>query len=185
MREKIRPPRAGDGEGLGMAPAGDAGVIEPSGQTKRMGVDISGRYQLTRQLFADFDVNLTKPRAVGEPKGADYLPLAPLFTSIGGISLYNKTGFNGSLRYRYMGDRPANEDNSIVAKGYFVTDLQLNYTRHRYNIGLSIYNLFNQEWKETQFATESRLRNEAEPVEEIHFTAGSPFFAKGTLTVFF
>lgn len=164
---------------------GDAGVIEPSGQTKRMGVDFSGRYQLTRQLFADFDLNLTKPRAVGEPKGADYLPLAPLFTSIGGLSLYNKTGFNGSLRYRYMGDRPANEDYSIVAKGYFVTDLQLNYSCSRYNIGLSIYNLFNQKWKETQFATESRLRNEAAPVEEIHFTAGSPFFAKGTLTVFF
>lgn len=164
---------------------GDAGVVEPSGKTRRMGVDISARYQLTNQLFADFDANLTHPRAIDATKGADYLPLAPIFTSIGGLSLYNKTGFNGSLRYRYMANRPANEDNSIVAKGYFVTDLQLNYAQKRYNIGLSIYNLFNQKWKETQFATESRLKNEAQPVEEIHFTAGSPFFAKASLTVFF
>ena len=164
---------------------GDAGVVEPSGKTRRMGIDVSARYQLTNQLFADFDANLTQPRAIGEAKGADYLPLAPIFTSIGGLSLYNKTGFNGSLRYRYMANRPANEDNSIVAKGYFVTDLQLNYAQKRYNIGLSIYNLFNQKWKETQFATESRLKNEAQSVEEIHFTAGSPFFAKASLTVFF
>ncbi len=164
---------------------GDAGVVEPSGKTRRMGIDVSARYQLTPQLFADFDANLTQPRAIGEVKGEGYLPLAPTFTSIGGLSLYNKTGFNGSLRYRYMANRPANEDYSVTAQGYFVTDLQLNYAQKRYNVGLSVYNLFNQKWKETQFNTESRLKNEAQPVEEIHFTAGSPFFAKGSLTVFF
>lgn len=162
---------------------GDAGVVEPSGKTQRMGIDVSARYQLTNQLFADFDANLTQPRALGEAKGADYLPLAPIFTSIGGLSLYNKTGFNGSLRYRYMANRPANEDNTIVAKGYFITDLQLNYTKKKYNFGLSIYNLFNQKWKETQFATESRLKNEVNPVNEIHFTAGSPFFAKASFNL--
>ena len=164
---------------------GDAGVVEPSGKTRRMGIDVSARYQLTDKLFADFDANLTQPRAIGEAKGEDYLPLAPTLTSIGGLSLYNKTGFNGSLRYRYMGNRPANEDYSVTAQGYFVTDLQLNYAQKRYNLGLSIYNLFNKKWKETQFNTESRLKNEAQPVEEIHFTAGSPFFARGSLTVFF
>lgn len=164
---------------------GDAGVIEPSGKTRRMGFDVSARYQLSPLLFADVDVNWTQPRAIDEPQGANYLPLAPTFTSIGGISLIQKTGFNGSLRYRYMANRPANEDNSIVAKGYFVSDLQLNYIKNRYNIGLSIYNLFNQKWKETQFATESRLKNETEPVEEIHFTAGSPFFARLSLMVSF
>ncbi len=164
---------------------GDAGVVEPSGKTRRMGFDVSARYQLTPQLFADFDANLTQPRALGTPKGENFLPLAPVFTSVGGLSLYNKTGFNGSLRYRFMGNRPANEDNSVVAKGYFVTDLQLNYTKKRYSLGISVYNLFNTQWKETQFNTESRLKNEAEAVEEIHFTAGSPFFARGSLSVFF
>lgn len=164
---------------------GDAGVIEPSGKTQRMGIDMSARYQLTDKLFTDFDINLTQPRAIGEAKGEDYLPLAPTFTSIGGLSLYNRTGFNGSLRYRYMANRPANEDYSITAKGYFVTDLQANFIQKRYNMGISIYNLFNQKWKETQFATKSRLKNEANPIEEIHFTAGSPFFARASLTIFF
>ncbi|MEP7093362.1 MAG: hypothetical protein ABI793_04825 [Flavobacterium sp.] len=42
--------------------------------------------------------------------------------------------------------------------------------------GISIENLFNSEWNENQFVTESRLKNETTSVEEIHFTPGTPFF---------
>jgi outer membrane receptor protein involved in Fe transport len=157
---------------------GDAGVVEPSGKSVRAGVDVSVRYQLYRNLFFDFDANWAKPRAVGEAEGQNFLPLAVNFTSIGGLTLKNNHGFSGSLRYRYIGDRPANEDNSIVAKGYFVSDALLNYTKNRLTVGVSVQNLFNTQWKETQFATESRLQNEVQSVEEIHFTPGTPFNAK-------
>jgi outer membrane receptor protein involved in Fe transport len=120
-------------------------------------------------------MNFTKPRANEAADGENYIPLAPLATSVGGLSFQRKDGFNGSLRYRYMGDRPANEDNSVVAKGYFIADAVLNYTKPGYSIGLSVENIFDQQWKETQFNTESRLINEAQPVSEIHFTPGAPF----------
>jgi outer membrane receptor protein involved in Fe transport len=164
---------------------GDEGVIEPGGQTRRVGLELSARYQLTKQLYADLDLNTANPRALGTEPNQRFLPLAPRFTSVGGLSWQGQTGFSGSLRYRYLADRPANEDNSIVAKGYFVNDLQANYARGRYTLGLSVQNLFNTRWKETQFATESRLKGEAGPVEEIHFTPGTPFFARLSLTVGF
>lgn len=164
---------------------GDEGVVEPSGRSRRYGVDVSVRYQLTRHLFADVDLNTAKPRALDAEAGQNYLPLAPTFTSTGGLSLKSDNGFSGSLRYRYMADRPANEDNSLVAKGYFVNDLQANYSRKNYTVGLSVQNLFDVRWKETQFATESRLKGEAAPVDEIHFTPGTPFFARLSLTFFF
>ncbi|TLV00981.1 TonB-dependent receptor [Dyadobacter luticola] len=164
---------------------GDAGVIEPSGKSKRQGLDLSVRYQLSKVLYADVDISSAKPRALGEQEGMNYLPLAPVLTSTGGLSLQMPNGFSGSLRYRYMANRPANEDNSIVAKGYVVNDAQLNYARKNYNLGLSVQNLLNTKWKETQFATLSRLKNEATPVEEIHFTPGTPFFARLSLTVSF
>ena len=84
-----------------------------------------------------------------------------------------------------MGDRPANEDNSVVAKGYFVWDGTLNYTSENWELGISVQNIFNVKWKETQFDTESRLYNEIQPVSEIHFTPGTPFFGKLTYTYFF
>lgn len=163
---------------------GDEGVVEPSGRSRRQGIDVSVRYQLTRNLFADVDLNTAKPRALDAERGQNYLPLAPVFTSTGGLSLQTQYGLSGSLRYRYIANRPANEDNSIVAKGYFVTDMQANYARKQYTVGLSVQNLLNTRWKETQFATESRLRNESTPVDEIHFTPGTPFFARLSLTYF-
>ncbi|MFZ6013698.1 MAG: TonB-dependent receptor [Bacteroidota bacterium] len=153
---------------------GDEGVIEPSGKTRREGIDASIRYQFNAWLFADVDVNFTNPRSRNVAKGKDHIPLAPLTTSIGGLSFKKENGFNGSLRYRYMADRPANEDNSVVAKGYFITDAILNYVKPGYTIGLAVENLFNKKWKETQFDTESRLLHEAQPVSEIHFTPGTP-----------
>jgi hypothetical protein len=42
----------------------------------------------------------------------------------------------------------------------------------------------NTKWNETQFATESRLKEEPNSVEEIHFTPGTPFFMKALLISF-
>jgi outer membrane receptor protein involved in Fe transport len=90
-----------------------------------------------------------------------------------------------SLRYRYLNDRPANEDNSVVAEGYFLMDAVLNYTRSKFEVGISAENVFDIAWKEAQFDTESRMAGEAQPVSEIHFTPGTPFFAKLHISFFF
>lgn len=160
---------------------GDAGIIEPSGKSKRMGVDLGLRYQLNDWLYLDADANYTYARSIEELKGQDYIPLSPDFTTTGGLSFQKWNGFSGGLRYRYLKNRPANEDNSIVAKGYFISDANINYDYKNVTFGLSIENLFNTEWNETQFATESRLKDEANSVEEIHFTPGTPFFMKAKI----
>jgi outer membrane receptor protein involved in Fe transport len=64
-------------------------------------------------------------------------------------------------------------------------DAAVNYTKRRWEVGLSVQNVLNTKWKETQFDTESRLQNEPEPVSEIHFTPGTPFFARAAFTFFF
>ena len=164
---------------------GDAGIVEPSGKTRRYGLDLGLRYQLTDWLFLDSDATFTNARSTEEPSGKNYIPLAPDFTFTGGLSVNNLDGFSGGIRLRYLDDRPANEDNSIVAEGYFVTDFNVNYDFKAITLGLAIENVLDVDWNETQFATESRLRNETRPVEEIHFTPGTPFFIKATVTYTF
>ena len=164
---------------------GDAGIVEPSGRTRRYGVDLGVRYQPLDWLFLYSDVNYAYARSVDEPSGADYIPLAPDLTATGGITVTGGNGFSGTLASRFVDDRPANEDNSIVAEGYFVTDLNVNYTWKNWQIAVIVENLFDTDWNETQFATESRLSFEAEPVEEIHFTPGTPFFGRLRLSYFF
>ncbi|MBJ2173308.1 TonB-dependent receptor plug domain-containing protein [Aureibaculum sp. A20] len=161
---------------------GDAGIVEPSGKSQRFGVDLGLRYQLNKWIYADVDATYTHARSIDEIKGEDYIPLAPDFTLAGGFSLNDYKGFSGGLRYRFIDDRPANEDNSINAEGYFVTDLNLNYKIKNITIGVAVENLLNTQWNETQFATESRLFNELVSVEEIHFTPGTPFNIKTSIT---
>jgi outer membrane cobalamin receptor len=164
---------------------GDAGIVEPSGESERFGLDVGIRYQLTDHIYFDTDATVTKARSLENTAGEDYIPLAPNFTMSGGLSFSNLANFSGGFRYRYLADRAANEDNSIIADGYFVSDLNINYKMKDITFGVSIENLFDVAWNETQFATESRLQNEVNSVEEIHFTPGTPFFAKATISYTF
>ncbi|MDQ6812662.1 MAG: TonB-dependent receptor, partial [Bacteroidota bacterium] len=164
---------------------GDDAVVEPGGKTRREGIDFIARYQFTDKWFANANINLTKPRAIGPPKGEDYIPLSPTASSTGGLFYRPKEGFNGGISYRVIKDRPANEDNTIIARGYFVMDASLNYSKSKYEVGIAIENLLNTTWNEAQFATESRLRGEPASVTELHFTPGIPFFARAKLAFFF
>jgi len=164
---------------------GDGGSVEFNGKTRRYGLDFSGRYEPVRSLFIDLDLNYAHGRAVDAGKGKDYVPLAPVWTSSAGISYSAGKGFNGSLRYRYLANRPANEDYSLTASGYFITDAVLNYTRGNYEIGLVVNNVFNTRWKETQFDTTTRLKGEAAPVDGICFTAGTPVAARLSFAIRF
>tara|TARA_R110002051_G_scaffold137916_4_gene210581 strand:+ start:4377 stop:6623 length:2247 start_codon:yes stop_codon:yes gene_type:complete len=164
---------------------GDAGIVEPSGKTRRVGIEVGARYQMLDWLYLYSDVNYTYARSTEEADGEDYIPLAPDFTAVGGLSFSDIGNFSGNLNYRFLGDRAANEDNSIVAEGYFVTDLNLNYHIKNWTVGVIVENLLDTEWNETQFATESRLFNETASVEEIHFTPGTPFYLRGKVSVRF
>lgn len=157
---------------------GDEAVVEPSGKTQRVGLDLGLRYDINKYLNADADFNYSIPRAIGVASNENRIPLAPTITSIGGLSFKTNIGLSASLRYRYIADRPANELNTIVAKGYFINDAVLEYSMKKFVFGISAENIFNQTWKEAQFETESQLKGETVPVTEIHFTSGTPFFMK-------
>ncbi len=162
---------------------GDEAIVELAGKSARKGLDFLVRYQINQKFQLDFDVNYSHARLLNVPNNENLIPLAPRITSIGGITFapFNKLSF--SARYRHLGDRAANESNSIVAKGYQIVDFSANYQFNRMQFQVAINNLLDTPWKEAQFATESKLKNESKPVEEIHYTPGNPFFIKTSITI--
>jgi CarboxypepD_reg-like domain/TonB-dependent Receptor Plug Domain len=164
---------------------GDEGVVEPSGRSRRLGVDVIARYQINKWLYSDLDISFARARAIDEKKGEDYIPLAPLFTSIGGLTAKVNNKLSASLRYRFLNTRPASEDYSVVAKGYFLVDATANYKWKKFDFSVSAENLLNASWKEAQFNTESKLLTETNAVSEIHYTPGTPFFIKGGVSISF
>ena len=153
---------------------GDEGSTELSGRTKRYGVDLEARLKLLSWLYGDGDVTISTGKLRDDPEDANAIPLAPRFIATGGLTVRHPSGIDGSLRIRHIGDRPANEDNSVTAIGYTVFDLSASYRLGKYQLNLIMENLTDTDWNEAQFDTESRLRDESEPVSELHFTPGNP-----------
>jgi len=164
----------------------DIAQTEINGPTQRLGADLSIRYQLTSFLFFDMDVNYSHGRYTQLPNGQNYIPLAPTLTSVAGITVKAAKGLTGSFRYRYIDDRPANNDNSVVAKGYFLLDAVIRYRIKNYQIGLTVENILNVNWNEAQFDTQTRLRGESPAgVDQLCFTPGAPRLIRGSLSFFF
>lgn len=157
---------------------GDDAVVEPSGKSRRCGVDLGIRFQPVQNLYLNADINYSHARFIDETQGEDYVPLAPVLTSTGSVNWDFLQGFSVGLQYRYLGGRPAVEDNSIRTTAYFVNDLILSYNGVKWGTNLQFNNLLNVKWNEAQFATETQLKNELAPVTDITYTPGVPFGIK-------
>ena len=133
----------------------------------------------------DVDINIAKPKALDVQENESYIPLAPVFTTTGGVTFGFKKGFNGGIRYRHLADRPADETNFLTADGYTVFDGSINYTKEKYQLMISVLNIFNVEWREAQFSTESRMFRNGQEKTDIHFTPGIAFFLIARMARFF
>ncbi len=163
----------------------DGFEFEDKGRSERIGGEASFRYQPLPYFWLDTDLNYSYGTLLDAPDDENKIPSAPRFSSTGGATVRLENGIRGSLRYRYLGERPLIEDESVTAQDYFIMDAVINYRKPSYEIGLSIENIFDQKWREAVFYDSSQLQGEAAPVDDVHFTPGTPFLAKLSFTYFF
>ncbi len=154
--------------------SGDGGITELSNPTERKGIDAEARYSLTSWLWLDADLSASRGKILNVPSDENNIPLAPTLTAAGGISIVREKGLNASIRFRHIGDRPANEDNSLTALGYTLLNTNLSYKLDKLTLSLYFENIMNVDWNEAQFATETRLKGETVPVTDICYTPGNP-----------
>jgi hypothetical protein len=164
---------------------GDEGTTEPSARSMRYGVETTATLALGRWLSADGAVTLNRAVYRGNAGNAGAVALAPTRTITGGVSAHASWGSFASLRVRHVGQRPATPDGRLVAEGWTVLSARAGHRQGPIEIAADVNNLLNTTWREVQFATESRLRGEPAPVEEIHFTPGWPFSAQVTASAYF
>lgn len=156
--------------------SGDEGGTTPSAPTQRFGLDIEGATALTSWLQIDGNVTWAKSRFVANAGNAGAVALAPRWMgSAGATAIRGKSWI--SLRGRGISDRPGNADGSLVAEGYLVMDLVASTHRGAWGATLTVNNLTNTQWREAQFAEQSRVSPTADVMEQMHFTPGIPLSA--------
>ena len=173
---------------------GDEGTTEQRGPTRRWGVDIEVRVEVLPWLLLDYDLTYSDPRfrVTGEA-----IPLAPTLLMNGGLTAYPIENFSAALRVRFLDDRAANEDRSVIARGYTLIDLLLRYRWRNLEVSFDVLNLADTDWRETQFATDSCLRREVgrdsrcpqggggPGIADTNIVSGYGIKVRGGLTVFF
>jgi TonB family protein len=160
---------------------GDTDSTIPSGPTRRYGTELVGRYQLGHGLFADASFTASHARytdAADIAAGQAYVPLAPTRTFSAGIGAREPVGaftVVASAYVRSMADRPATQDATLTATGYTLFNAQAGLRWRSFEVGVDVLNIGNTEWREGQFAVNSRLPGEGpNPPEGMSFTPGIP-----------
>lgn len=166
---------------------GDEGTTEARGPTRRRGMEVAARGQITGPLYFNGSFTWTSPKF----RNGDAIPLAPELTGYGAFILQWPQGLTTQLQGTYLGVRPLTEDRSIKAPSWIDFDLSMRYKlplrldRGRLEAFLFVQNLFDTKWEQAVFAFESQLRNETAPANDIHFVPGTPRMFMGGLAWYF
>jgi outer membrane receptor protein involved in Fe transport len=166
---------------------GDEGTTEIRGASRRRGMEVGARGQVWGPVYFNGSITWTK----AEFRNGEAIPLAPEVTAYGALLLRWPEGLTSQLQATYLGVRPLMEDRSIRAPSWIDVDVSERYqipiklAHGRLEAFLFVQNLLNTKWEQAVFAFESRLRNEAAGVTDIHFVPGNPRMVMGGVAWYF
>ena len=162
---------------------GDEGTFEPSGASRRHGVESEVRYDILPWLSYDIDLSYTWARFVN----GDQVPLAPRFLAFTGLTARHESGIKARLQMRHVGRRYGIEDGSNLTPTVTIFDLFLKYSWQHYDFFIQFQNLANTKYRAAEHVFESRTPNEVAgglPGRlDAHFTPGDPFTVKAGITI--
>jgi outer membrane receptor protein involved in Fe transport len=169
---------------------GDSGSTEEGPPSRRFGLELTNYVYPNPWVALDLDVAFSRARFLEVPEGEDFIPGSLNRVISGGIALNPPAGVArgplGGFRIRHFGPRPLIEDNSVQSESTTIFNGELGYKfSDRIRLTLEAYNIFDAEVSDIDYFFESRLQNEPEPVEDIHFHAAIPRSARVALKMSF
>lgn len=161
---------------------GDAGTTEASRASRRYGVEWTNIYRPKPWLELDADLAMTHARFVGFnsdqaesfaslagfPQAqignapGNYIPNAPAMVASAGITVGEKTGWFGALRWRYLASSPLTEDNAFRSEPVSTFNGRVGYRADNgWRIQLDLLNLFNTRTNQISYAYGSLIKSDS------------------------
>jgi len=162
--------------------SGDAGDTSASRASRRYGVEFTNHYRPFPWIDVEADLAMTHARFVGYDADqaavyeslagyplaqignapGNYIPNAPAIVASAGITLGNKTGWFGGLRWRYLGASPLTEDNAFRSQPISVVNGRVGFRADNgWRIQLDVLNLFNTKANQITYAYGSLLKTDS------------------------
>jgi outer membrane receptor protein involved in Fe transport len=161
---------------------GDAGDTSASRPSQRYGVEWTNRYRPNSWIDLDADLALTHARFVGFdseqaalyaslsgfPEAqignapGNYIPNAPAMVASAGITIGERTGPFGTLRWRYLGTSPLTEDNAFRSPATSIVNARIGYRyENGWSVHLDILNLLNTKANQITYAYGSIIKTDS------------------------
>jgi outer membrane receptor protein involved in Fe transport len=161
---------------------GDAGDTSASRPGRRFGLEWTNRYRPASWIDLDADVALSHARFVGFdseqaavyatlagfPEAqignapGNYIPNAPAIVASAGITLGERTGPFGTLRWRYLGSSPLTEDNAFRSRPTSLFNGRVGYRADNgWRIQLDVLNLLNTRANQITYAYGSLVKTDS------------------------
>jgi outer membrane receptor protein involved in Fe transport len=154
---------------------GDAGTTEASRPSRRQGIEWTTHYTPYKWLLLDLHVSGSKATFTDANAAGDLIPGAIDKVASAGITIDKLNNFFGSLQLRYFGPRPLIENGNKNSKATTMINLRGGYQfTPNWKASIDVFNLFNREASDIDYFYASQLKNEAAPVDDIHFHPVEP-----------
>jgi outer membrane receptor protein involved in Fe transport len=161
---------------------GDAGDTSASRPSQRYGFEWTNQYRPNSWLDFDADLSMTHARFVGfdseqaalyaslagYPQAqlgnapGNYIPNAPTVVASAGITIGEKTGYFGTLRWRYLGASPLTEDNAFRSPATSIVNARIGYRwENGWSVHLDILNLLNTQANQITYAYGSIIKTDS------------------------
>lgn len=161
--------------------SGDAGDTSATRASRRYGFEWTNHYRPRSWIDIDADLAMTHARfrgfdseqaevyasLAGYPEAqignapGNYIPNAPAMVASAGITLGEKTGWFGVLRWRYLASSPLTEDNAFRSSATSIFNGRLGYRiDNGWRVQLDVLNLFNTQANQITYAYGSLLKTD-------------------------
>jgi outer membrane receptor protein involved in Fe transport len=160
---------------------GDTGQTEAGRPSERYGVEFTNDYRPASWVHFDANLALSHARFLGyDNEQADlyqslagypvaqignlpgnYVPNAPWIIASAGVTLGEKTGWFGALRWRYLGTTPLTEDNAFRSPPSSIFNARLGYAfDNGWKVQLDALNLFDAKTNQITYAYGSLIKSD-------------------------
>jgi len=160
---------------------GDSGDTSARGPSQRYGIEWTNKYRPYSWVTLDGDLAVTHARFIGfDATQADvfaslagypeaqignapgkYIPNAPAIVASAGLTLGEKTGWFGGLRWRYLGTTPLTEDNAFRSPPVSIVNGRGGYRfENGWTIRLDALNMLNAKTNAITYAYGSLIKTD-------------------------
>jgi outer membrane receptor protein involved in Fe transport len=161
--------------------SGDAGDTEASRPSLRYGVEWTNNYRPVSWLALDADLALSHARFIGSDSDqaalyaslagfpeaqigsgpGSYIPNAPAIVASAGVTVGEKTGWFGGLRWRYLGVSPLTEDGVFKSPPTSIVNARVGYrAASGWRLQLDALNLLDSKTNQITYAYGSLIKTD-------------------------